>query len=210
MIGGAELLELWGACDGQPLLLRGLLLLGVACPSIPESDLADVAIGDRNRSILDYRLRLWGPNLISEATCPRCGDRLELEFDLPSILATPAGVSEGPRLTTQDLLSVEGLSRTQARTELLARLSVEPEESGLAEADPLAEIVIQPNCPSCHHQWRVFLDPVAFVWSELESRAMRLIREIHRLARAYGWSEPEVLALSERRRQIYLRLLGAV
>jgi hypothetical protein len=31
---------------------------------------------------------------------------------------------------------------------------------------------------------------------------------VHTLAAAYGWTEPEVLALSEPRRAAYLRLVG--
>jgi hypothetical protein len=48
---------------------------------------------------------------------------------------------------------------------------------------------------------------VSFVWAELEAQAHRLLHEIDVLARAYGWSEPEVLALGERRRAAYVSLV---
>jgi hypothetical protein len=35
-----------------------------------------------------------------------------------------------------------------------------------------------------------------------------LIREIHTLARAYHWREPDILPLSHERRQEYLRLIA--
>ncbi|HEX2516118.1 MAG TPA: phage baseplate protein, partial [Chloroflexota bacterium] len=41
------------------------------------------------------------------------------------------------------------------------------------------------------------------------TRARRLLREVHTLARAYGWREAEILALPGRRRQTYLDLVGA-
>ena len=48
---------------------------------------------------------------------------------------------------------------------------------------------------------------VAFVWAEVDAAAQRLLHEVDVLARAYGWTEPEVLALSEARRAAYLRLV---
>ena len=38
-----------------------------------------------------------------------------------------------------------------------------------------------------------------------DARARRLLREVDVLARAYGWTEPEVLALDDARRAAYLR-----
>jgi hypothetical protein len=44
------------------------------------------------------------------------------------------------------------------------------------------------------------------VWAEVDVRARRLLADVATLARTYGWTEPEVLALSEARRAAYLRL----
>ena len=48
------------------------------------------------------------------------------------------------------------------------------------------------------------------LWSELQSRAERLLLDVDALARAYGWTEPEILALSSTRRAAYLQLTGAL
>ena len=53
------------------------------------------------------------------------------------------------------------------------------------------------------------LDIGCFVWAEIESRARRLLWEVHTLAAAYGWSEGETLALSSSRRANYIRLVQA-
>jgi hypothetical protein len=42
---------------------------------------------------------------------------------------------------------------------------------------------------------------------ELTGRAGGLLREVHRLARAYHWSERDILSLSLKRRLAYLLLL---
>ena len=48
------------------------------------------------------------------------------------------------------------------------------------------------------------LDIGSFVWAEIESRARRVLGEVHALASAYGWSEAETLSLSAVRRASYL------
>jgi hypothetical protein len=48
------------------------------------------------------------------------------------------------------------------------------------------------------------LDPPSFLWREVEARAACLLDEIDRLARAYGWSERDILGLGDARRAAYL------
>jgi hypothetical protein len=43
----------------------------------------------------------------------------------------------------------------------------------------------------------------------MDARARALLAEVHSLARAYGWTEPEILALSPQRRAAYLEMAGA-
>ena len=65
------------------------------------------------------------------------------------------------------------------------------------------------DCPECDREWKESLDLTSFVWAEVESRARRLLVEVHPLASAYGWSEAETFALSEARRAIYLEMVRA-
>jgi len=78
----------------------------------------------------------------------------------------------------------------------------------LAAADSGAELLLDLGCPSCGQGWQELLDVAAFFWAELERRSSRVVLEIHLLARAYGWREADVLAVSPRRRRQYLELLG--
>lgn len=79
----------------------------------------------------------------------------------------------------------------------------------LGEADPGAELLFDLRCPACATSWQQALDVAAFVWEELEAQARRVLAEVHLLARAYGWREPDVLALSPRRRRFYLEMVSA-
>lgn len=74
------------------------------------------------------------------------------------------------------------------------------------EADPQACVTTTVACPTCAHSWRVLFDIVAFLWDELESWVTRMLRDVHTLAGAYGWTETDILALSPWRRQQYLHL----
>jgi hypothetical protein len=78
--------------------------------------------------------------------------------------------------------------------------------SALAAADPGAEMLIELNCATCSHAWQVTLDIERFLWSKISATAKRLLRDVHALASAYGWREPDILALSTVRRQTYLEM----
>jgi len=79
----------------------------------------------------------------------------------------------------------------------------------LLESDPLAEMLLEMACPACAATWEAPLEPADFLWTELEAEASRLLREVHALALAYGWTEPQVLALPAPRRRAYLEMVGA-
>ena len=79
----------------------------------------------------------------------------------------------------------------------------------LAQADPQADIQLALTCPSCGHSWSAVFDIAAFFWNEIEAWACRVLREVHLLAVAYGWSELDILQLSPLRRQAYLEMLDA-
>lgn len=78
----------------------------------------------------------------------------------------------------------------------------------MAEYDPQAEILLDLNCPACNHSWQVLFDIVSFFWTELSVQAKRLLREVHQLARFYGWREADILSMSAMRRQFYLDMVS--
>ena len=79
-------------------------------------------------------------------------------------------------------------------------------EERLAELDPQADVVLVLICPACDARWQAPFDVVSFLWSDIDRWARRLCGTVDALARVYGWSEADVLALSPYRRRIYLEL----
>ncbi len=78
----------------------------------------------------------------------------------------------------------------------------------LATADPLCQLSTDLACAGCGERWTVQLDTAAYLWRELHDWAEGVLWDVHTLARAYGWTEDDVLRLSPRRRALYVSLAG--
>lgn len=138
---------------------------------------------------------------------------MELRFRLPdsrdlAAVAACGSVEEGRRL-------LAGRCVLEARRDGLpvpASALSDDEIAALGEAmggaAPHAEVVLALTCPACGQAWSALLDVESFFWAELSARARRVLREVDALARAYGWSEAEILSLPPRRRRSYLELVG--
>jgi hypothetical protein len=134
---------------------------------------------------------------------------LELRFRLPDSrdLAAVAGCED--KATARSLLVQRCVSWANREGESVAELPAEVTTKlaqRMAERDPQAEVMLDLRCPTCDHAWQALFDIVSFFWTELAAQARRLLREIHTLARAYGWREADILSMSARRRQFYLEL----
>jgi hypothetical protein len=77
----------------------------------------------------------------------------------------------------------------------------------LEEGDPQAETLLDSRCLACNREWQIAFDIASFLQEEIHLEARRLLREVHALARGYGWREADILAMSTRRRRDYLELL---
>ncbi|MEL6720745.1 MAG: hypothetical protein AAFP82_18725, partial [Bacteroidota bacterium] len=87
---------------------------------------------------------------------------------------------------------------------ILGKLGEEMEKN-----DPLSNIEFNLSCPNCSHQWTVVFDIIDYLWMEIDNWAKHLLQEIFTLAKAFGWSEKQILNLSTRRRQYYLQMINA-
>ena len=79
--------------------------------------------------------------------------------------------------------------------------------AAISEGDPQADVRLLAKCPACGHGWSAAFDIAGFLWDEVSTRARHLLGEIHTLARAYGWTEQEILALPAERRQAYVEMV---
>jgi hypothetical protein len=201
----------WGR-DKHPLD-RALVLLRAASPGVEPMVLAQLPIGRRDALLLELRARSFGPKLEVLVPCPKCGERLEMTLTTDE-LRVP--VPESPR----SLLELEGwaidyrlpdsndlAALAHLKDPRTARARLPALASRLAEDDPQADITFRLDCPGCGHNWRAAFDILSFFWTELETQARQLQREVHELARVYGWNESTILSMSAVSRHRYLELV---
>jgi len=223
----SRLLETWEEGQGQHPLHRALTMLRMAEPDVPIAALAELPVGERDRRLLYARAMLFGSRLDAIAHCPACKEPIEAALAAEDLAQPPPRPALGEleldgrtlpiRLpTTLDLLEAAEAPVEQRRAVLLERCTGErltgaeadAVEARMAEIDPLAEIELHFDCPACGHGWEELFDIASWLWVEIGDCAQRLLSEVDLLARAYGWSEAEILSLPPRRRSHYLRLVA--
>jgi hypothetical protein len=152
----------------------------------------DIAIGAHRLERKGYVIEFRAVNSADLQVLAPDADAEEIE---KSILARCVIEARGPtgRIDPQQI--------PPALVELLA------EE--LERRDPLAAIWLDLECGQCRHAWPSLFDIASLLWIEIERWANALLREVHQLARAYGWSERDVLQMSAARRHSYLRMIEA-
>ncbi|KQP70687.1 hypothetical protein ASF40_13170 [Microbacterium sp. Leaf288] len=229
------ILDLADAARGEAPIPRALRVAAAAGEDT--AGLREAPLGHLHAAALGFHTALTGPRLEAVVTCPACASAVEFALDADSLRGLSGTAASGDLTvptqagawrvrwrvpTAGDLAEVAG--RTDAAATLLARCCdvtgpsgedatlapvevVEHIEAALAAADPLAEVTVGLDCPECGALFDADVDPIAFVWHEVESRARRVLREVDVLARAYGWTEADVLALPEQRRAAYLEIV---
>ncbi len=135
----------------------------------------------------------------------------QVRFRVPNSLDLSALTSTSSLSAARQLLFERCLLSAQRDGEAIDQLPVEVVDAvsaRMAEVDPQADVRLALVCPVCRHNWEATFDIVSFFWSEINAWALRILREVHMLASAYGWCESEILALSQQRRQFYLEMVG--
>jgi hypothetical protein len=206
------------------------VLLDAAADS-EDGTAAAYSIGERDRRLLQLRETLFGQEMTAVAACGGCSGRVEVAFQVRDLLlpaARPAlSFTSGDYAIQARLPNSADLVDFPARAQLLARCLLRIEQNGqtiapdalpeeiqdvvserMAEADPQAQVVLKLQCDSCGHSWREDFHIDAFLWSEVNAWAGRLLHEVHQLACAYGWSESEILELGPLRRNLYLNMVA--
>lgn len=159
---------------------------------------------------LDLRtVRSAGEGTSGETEARFAADGYELLYRLPDSTDLAAVVLAGEVGGGRAALIERCVIEARRRDERVEPGSLpEPVVIGLAaemEArDPNAETLLDFQCPACGLRWRALFDVVEFLWTGIRARATRLLEEVSILARAYGWSEGDILDMGAARRRFYL------
>lgn len=217
-----QCLALWERGAARHPLDRALLLAAAAAPDVAW---ADRPLGARDAVLLALRCEWFGPAFEAQVGCPACGVLLAFTLDLQDFVQrapqdddapVTVGASRFRRPTSRDLAPlVDAVDVDAAAQALLEGLALDGVrawstgersaiEAALDAADPLAHVTLELACAHCAHRWPAALDIGSSLWDELAATAEQLLDDVHTLAGAYGWSEPEILALPPARRQRYI------
>lgn len=231
----SQILALWEAGRDCHPIDRGLRALAMAMPDATPQDIASRPVGWRTLALLRLRRATFGQHFAACADCPACGSAMAFEIDIAALLDTlpapPEHTSAGTVFEAHGAAWRLPSSHDQARAahaadsgEALAMLlracrqgvpddALLPQDAALDEIearmealDPAANIELSVRCVDCAHEWTIALDADACLWDDISACARGLLLDVHRLARAYGWTETQVLALGPGRRAAYLDL----
>lgn len=232
-LSNSDFLALWERGRRLHPMDQGLLAIAAAFPESLQASPADWPLGRRNLALLELHRACFGPGLRGWASCAQCGEKLEFELDsqLPLVRKATCGMATEETIEIDQQLFRLPSSRDLAKLvtecdshKAAARLlescwrgngevpawsdeEIEAAGEKFSAADPMAETRMTFQCPECGERCDETLDPPSFVWSEIEARAKRLLAEVHTLASAYGWTEEEIIALSDPRRSLYLEMV---
>jgi hypothetical protein len=199
---------------------------------------APQTLGTRNALLLSLRGSLFDRAWPLRSRCPGCNADCQFEVDCVALSeelsagsAAACGIAvdwagRSIELRAPTALDVQTAARApdaqSAARILLARCisgdlapdtfddrAVDELGSHLERLDPGAVVSFALHCPSCGHDWPAAIDVGGAVWAELQRAAERSLIEVDALARAYNWTEQDVLCLSPMRRAAYLQLVGA-
>lgn len=182
--------------------------------------LSDWTLMKRRQGLLAISVATNGAmrEIMVDCVAPECGARLGLNVDLTALSAdwqvdrVPLPGSDlALRLpTSTDLAVVAGQGEAALAEHLLLGPAPnwpdwrEEADAALAEADPLGDLELKSTCPECGAPIAHSFAIEPYLVAELAGEAERLVDEVHVLAMAYHWSEPEILALPPLRRLHYI------
>jgi hypothetical protein len=189
----AYLMDLYAALFGPQLAAV------TACPRCDER--LEVAL-----SIADLRVRELPPSepsLALECEGYRVVYRLPNSLDLAAV-AQATNLAQAREDLIARCVEVLELNGTACALSAVPAHVLERLAETMAELDPQASTELALACASCEHTWSDIFDVGAYLLESLEHWAERSFDQVHVLARAYGWSEHQILSLSAVRRARYL------
>jgi hypothetical protein len=228
-----DLLALWETGHSRHPIDRALLLCAWARPELAADRFAHLPLGAVNTDLLKMRARLFGNRVVLQCACGECGELLEVPLVIDELLGAAEASDARAEVTlagfrfrvpdSRDLASVVNeLDAEAAALRLLENCCIERPSAGsdlasvlteaserLEAADTLADLKLAVTCTACGHRWEAGFDPGDLLWNDVRTHARKLLAQVHTLARAYGWTEPDVLALSPARRAAYLDMAFA-
>ncbi len=85
-LSASELLDVWERGRNLSPVHQAILILLTACPEMSEKAILELNIGKRDQYLLVLHEWIFGSRFIGLASCPACGEQLELNFSTEDII----------------------------------------------------------------------------------------------------------------------------
>lgn len=231
-ICGSDEQSVEGTGTVEAIRLLDRLLVAVPGTHIGPGKAAKLTTADRDWLLAAVYMRTYSSRIESTVNCAKCKAPYDMDFSLEELIGhvdseahqmeeSPDGVFKSPdgcrfRLPTgEDECAVLGMSPEDAECALLERCVVEsnqdydPEalQTVMRDIAPVLDMDMDARCPECDHQQAVHFDIQYYLLYRLMQEKRQLAYEVHRLARAYGWSLNEILGLPRSVRRMYVDLV---
>lgn len=237
-ISTAELLQIWEYGQDRDVLHKSLLLLTTSCPPADWNTVVQWPVGTRDGLLIQFREQFFGDRTVNNAVCPACSETLEwemktsdllsqkpvewvdipvfsaifeafsLQFRLPNSADFLGDIPDKPfQLIRNCIISAQKKGKG-CDVDTLPENILQLIESRMETEDPNANLIFNLNCPTCSYRWQVVFDILTYLWKELDAWARQRLQEVFILARAFGWSEHDILSMNAKRRQFYLEMIG--
>lgn len=201
----ARLIELHGRLFGREIDMSSRC---PSCDTVAQFSVDCTALAAQMRPLQEtpppYRLQVQGHTIEF---------RLPDAADVALASATAADDDQGDTQFTQRLLDCCVLACTQDGKSIPASQLPVPVLDALSQKmealDPGASVSFALDCPQCAARWQAPFDVGDMLWRKVRAAAERMLLDVDALARAYGWTEREVLRLSPLRRAAYLQMVMA-
>lgn len=177
MLDVQTLLQAWEIGSRQDALERSITLLTYAFPGHSRDKITDLTIGQRDVSLMYLRQCLFGDALTALATCPACGERIEINTTVGQFMLIPfPSLTEGAiafsfsienckltfRLPTiRDLLGLRTSSNPRTELEMMCIVNALIDGSVVCARD------VPQSVRDALVEYMAQCDPQAEVWFEL-------------------------------------------
>ncbi|HTJ46401.1 MAG TPA: hypothetical protein VL463_30055 [Kofleriaceae bacterium] len=203
------------------------LLAAVPGAAAAPGDARRLTAADRDRVLAAIYLVEVSARVRSSPVCPSCGARFDLDFALAELVAElrpdhsslraeadgSFTAEDGTRFRIpngdDELASVGEPSPSDA---LAARCHLGGPSSPAAlaalmeRAAPLIDVELDAVCPDCGHRHAIRFDIQSFLLGSLIAERKQRAAEVQALARSFGWSLTEILAMTRRQRRLHVEL----
>jgi hypothetical protein len=189
----AYLLEVHRAAFGDRLALLA------PCPACKEPAAFEMSI---TALLTQVAAQAWPLHIDHNGIAITC--RRPSTADLAQAWSNDVSLPEARRRLCRACIAAQREDGEPVDFDQLEDAAIEAASAALSEADPLADVRFALTCPICANQWEALFDPPHALWRALDAWARTALNDVQQLARAYGWSEAEILAMHPSRRQFYL------